>query len=90
MSGLSWKKYISRNRVKEENKLNIFINNCINIENNINEINSINENIAKCQNLNKKEMKFPPNEENEIQNFLKTIKTFGEIILPKISESINY
>ena len=77
-------------KLNEENKLNIFINDCINIENNINEINSINENITKCKILSEIKIKFSPSEENEVQNFIKTIKTFGQIIFNEISESIYY
>ena len=63
----------------EENKLNILIHDCINIEKNINEINSINENILKCKSLNEIKITFLPDEENEIQNFLQTMKAFGKI-----------
>jgi len=63
----------------EENKLNLLINDCISIENNINEINLINVNITKCQNLSEIKINFYPEEENEIQKFLETIKNFGTI-----------
>ena len=64
----------------EENKLNLLIHDCINIENNINEINLINENIKKTKNLNEIKFKFLPEEENEIQNFVETMKRFENII----------
>ena len=58
------------------NKLNSLINDCLNIENNINDINKINE-INKKNILNIK-IKFLPNEEG-INNFIQSIKTFGKI-----------
>ena len=64
---------------KEKNKLNAFINDCINIENNIKYINSLNEKINKCNNLDKIEIKFIPDEENEINKLLQSIKSFGKI-----------
>ena len=61
------------------NKLNLLINDCINIENNIKEINNINEKIKKC-NLNQQmKIKFYPEEEDEINKFLEKIKSFGNI-----------
>ena len=71
--------------LKDNNKLNLIINACINIENNIKEINIINENIKKC-NLNKKIcIKFGP--ENElinncinIENNIKEINVINENI----------
>ena len=60
------------------NKMNLLVNNCINIENNIKEINIINENIKKY-NINK-DTKFQFNpEEEEINDFLEKIKSFGKI-----------
>ena len=62
-----------------DNKLNLLINDCINIENNIKDINLINENIKKC-NLNKnKKIHFLPEEEG-INNFLENNKIFGKIL----------
>ena len=87
----NWKKI--NGKWNEENKLNLLINECINIENNINQINSINVNIAKFKILSELKIKFSPEEENEIQKFLQNIKTFGKIendINEKITESINY
>ena len=60
--------------------MNLLINNCINIENNIKDINFINEKIKKCNSNKNKNIKFKFNpEENEINNFLETIKEFGKI-----------
>jgi len=61
------------------NKLNSLINDCINIENNIKDINNINE-IIKNINLNKnKKIKFIPEEENNYNYLLESIKIFGKI-----------
>ena len=57
-----------------DNKLNIIINDCINIENNINEINQINNNIKRF-NDNKIKIKFYHIEENMTES----IKKFGYI-----------
>ena len=65
------------------NKLNILINDCLNIENNIKEINLINENVNKFKSKNIK-IKFKP-EENEIDYHLKKIKNFGNICYDKYS-----
>ena len=62
---------------ENNNKLNSLINDCINIENNINDINIINENITKYNSI-KVDIKFMP-EENNINSFINTIKTFGRI-----------
>ena len=62
----------------ENNDLNKFINNCIIIENNIKKIQIIKENIEKC---NSKDIKidFFPEKEDEINEFINKIKSFGEI-----------
>ena len=55
------------------------INDCINIENNIKEINIIDEKIKKCNNIKDRcNIKFYPKEDN-ISEFLKKIKSFGNI-----------
>ena len=71
-----------------DNKLDSFINDCINIEDNIKEINKIKERINKC-NLNKNtKINFFP-EENEINNkFIEIIKTFGIITYNSIQSKI--
>ena len=64
----------------DENQLNSLINDCINIENNINDINNINDKIKNINNYeNTIEIKFLPSEENQINDFLGKIKSFGEI-----------
>ena len=63
---------------KEIDKLNRFINDCITIEKNIENILLIKQNIEEC---NSKDIKihFLPEKENEINEFINTIKSFGEI-----------
>ena len=68
----------------DENKLKLFINDCINIENNIKEINKINEKIKKC-NLTKSNIRFT-SEDNIINNLLKKIKMFGNVYFTSIFE----
>ena len=62
----------------DNNNLYSYINDCINIENNIKNANIINENINKSNKINKIKIKFNTNE-NQLDDFLKIIKTFGEI-----------
>ena len=63
-----------------ENKLNLSLNNCIAIENNINEINKLKEKIKQCNNNINSKIIFYPKEEKEIDIFLDKIKIFGKII----------
>ena len=74
----------SINKEWNNNNLNSYIYDCINIENNINIINEINENISKCNNNLKTKIKFEPKEES-LNNFLETIKSFGKIYFNKYS-----
>ena len=70
----------------DKKKLNVLINNCINIENNIKDINIINEKIQKYNLTNiKDEINFII-DENEMENLQKLIKSFGEIESLKIFE----
>ena len=64
---------------KDENKLSLLIDRCINIENKINEINSINENIKKYNCFNDFKMTFLPEKDDEIKKMIDIIKTFGSI-----------
>ena len=67
------------------NKLNKKIQDCLDIENNISIINEINQKIEKC-NSSKIKTKIVPENDNELNEFLKTIKIFGKIIfvMPEI------
>jgi hypothetical protein len=58
-----------------DNEINYYIYNCINIENSIKEINIINESITKSNLYIKKQIKFSSNEDEIINK----IKTFGNI-----------
>ena len=60
------------------NKLSSMINDCIFIENNIKDINLIDTNIKKFHSNENKKLQFYPGE-NEINNYLDTIKGLGEI-----------
>ena len=64
------------------NELNLFINDCINIENNIEDINIINNNIKKINNIKNTDITFLPNEVG-INKFLENIKIFGKIYYPR-------
>ena len=61
--------------------INIIINNCIMIENNIKDINNINDIITKSNNSFNKKIKFIPDTEEEINQILSTIKSLGNISL---------
>ena len=63
---------------KNDKNLNLYINDCINIENNIKNILSIKENIIKCNSMNIKTYFIP--EEEDINKLIKQIKNFGELI----------
>ena len=66
--------------LKNEKKLCEFVNDCINIENNIKDINLIKENVDKCNNSINSEIIFFPNEnDNEFNQFLKNMQIFGEV-----------
>ena len=67
------------NEWMNDDKLNSYINDCVNIENNIKNINIINEKIEKCK-LNKNtKIIFSPEKDDEINKFLETFKSFGNI-----------
>ena len=62
----------------DNNKLNLRINDCINIDNNIKNIIEINKNIEKY-NSEDIDIKFYPEEEIQMNELLEEIKKFGEI-----------
>ena len=70
------------------NQLNLLINNCINIENNIRNIKILNESIEKINNL-KIDIKFLPKEDG-INQLLNSIKKFGEINTKKFESNIDF
>ena len=67
------------NKEYDDNKIDAFINICINIENSIKNIKKINDDIIKCQNFDNKQIKFIPENEELIKEFLEKIKNFGEL-----------
>ena len=66
------------NKWKEDNNILLYINECINIENNIKSINLIKENINKSYLIKNLIIKFEG--EDEINNLIKQIKNIGKII----------
>ena len=66
------------NEKLKNNNLNLFINNCIYIENNINNIFTINEKIKNFSVKNNIKINFEPEEDN-INKILEKIKSFGKI-----------
>jgi len=62
----------------DDDNLLSYINDCINIENNIKIMNIINENINKYNNKNELIFKFTPKDE-PLNKFIETIKYFGKI-----------
>ena len=73
------KKEIIEDDWKDENRLSLLINHCINIENNIKDINIINENIKKYNSFDDFKMRFLPEKDDEIKKIIDIIKTFGNI-----------
>ena len=67
------------NKEYDDNKIDAFINICINVENSIKNIKEINDNIIKCQNFKNKHIKFIPEDDEVINKFLEKIKNFGEL-----------
>ena len=64
----------------DESNLPFLLNNCINIENTIKDINIINEKIENYNNPMNSKIIFLPEDNNEISNFIKIIKSFGKIV----------
>ena len=62
-----------------KNKLNIFINDCIEIENSIEKIKMIQQNIE-IYNSEKININFLPNDEGGVNKIIQSIQSFGEII----------
>ena len=60
------------------NELNSFINDCINIENNIEQVKIINKNIEKFNNNKNSNIEFYPKEEG-IKEFIENINMFGKV-----------
>ena len=97
--GKSIIKKIKKIDKSENNKeLNILINNCLEIENNINNINDIEQKIKKSEEIKQTKIVFYPNKE-EIDKFLENIKLFCRVDVDKgnsfnlssiIINSLNY
>ena len=67
------------NKEYDDNKIDAFINICINIENSIKNIKEINDSIIKSKNYKNEKIKFVPNNDDMLNKFLEKIKKFGEL-----------
>ena len=76
---LSLEKGKSIDKEWDNNNLYSYINDCINIENNIKTINLINESIIKYNSKNKAIFIFSP-KDNQLEKFMEIIQSFGKII----------
>ena len=74
--------------LRNNSNVNLLINNCLNIENNVIEINKINLSMKKYKELNKRQIKFSYSEEG-IQQISEKIKTFGLISQNSASQIIS-
>ena len=81
---LSIEKGKSIDKEWDEKNLYSYINDCINIENNIKIVNNINDKINKNNINNKIKFKFIP-KENQLDSITKTIKSFGNIYYNEFS-----
>ena len=77
------KKAENANKEYDDNKIDSFINLCINIENSIKNIKEINDNIIKCKNFKSKLIKFIPDTDKEINSIIEYIKKFKFIEIKK-------
>ena len=76
------------NEKEDKNKINIFLNECINVENNIQEIKIVQENIKKFNNSKDLKLEFDT-KEDDINNILENIKKFGVISFYNNKPSLN-
>ena len=67
------------NKEYDDKKLSLFINNCINIENNIKEINIIKEKVEKCNSFENIKINFVEQNEQKIKEIIDFIKNFGNL-----------
>ena len=72
-----------------DDKLSLFINDCINIEDNIQNIIKINENIKIYKRIHNQKIHFVPEDEESINKFLENIKKFGELNTDSFTEINN-
>ena len=78
------------NLIDDKNKLNLFINNCIEIENNLINFNQVDENLKKCKSEITTKIFFMPSEGNELNDFISFLSSFGELYKEKkINNFIN-
>jgi len=82
-SSLEKCKAFDENIITKNENIHKLLKDCTEIENNINTINKIKSNINNIHNFANTQIKFIP-EENQMDEFIKSIKTFGTIIIEKI------
>ena len=94
---LSLEKGYIMDKEYNDNNLSLFINDCINIENNIKEINNIKEKVDKCNELDNFTINFIEENDEEVNELIKNIKKFGrfdnifkEINNPWTTEILNH
>ncbi len=75
-------------KYNNENQLNFFINDCINIENNIKDINNLDEIIKKCNNSDNEKIKFYPEQQEQTDELFTIIQNFGKLMKNKIFQSL--
>ena len=73
------KKAENANKEYDDNKIDVFINICINVENSIKNIKEINDSIIKSRNYKNIKIKFNPDNDEILNKFLEKIKKFGEV-----------
>ena len=61
----------------DDNKLSLFINNCINIENNIKKLNTLKTKIEKCKELVNIKINFIEENSEEVKTLMQSINKFG-------------
>ena len=67
------------NNWNDNNKISLLLNDCINIENIIKDLDKLNENFKKYNDENIDKIKFIPEEESTIYEFMETIKSLGNV-----------
>ena len=76
---LSLEKGNVMNREYDDKRLNLFINNCINIENNIKEIKIIKEKVEKCKDFENVKINLFEKDDKKMKEILDCIKNFGNL-----------
>ena len=67
------------NNNKNDKSLSSFVNNCINIEKSVLSINNTERNLINCKTKLSSVIKFSPSEENELNEFISDLSSFGKV-----------